>query len=291
MLALVVAIWWQERLPIIPVYWHASDLQAPEQLSPDDLFVVQVNGLTGYIDRTGATRIAPQFDHAGQFSEGLAWASRDGTYGYIDTTGGWVIEPAFDLAMHFSLGLASVRDAAGLYGYIRPDGTWAITPRFESARSFGADGRALVGSISLKGRLLSRIDASSADDWTHWWIDTSGRRVARCSDPSEPTVEQGGLGRKWEGGLAGFADHIGAFVIPPMFAEAGQFSEGLALARAPGGKWGCIDPAGNWIIEPKWDWAREPRNGLCEVTLERANGYVDLQGHVVWVPPTWTLTK
>ncbi|MBX3367784.1 MAG: WG repeat-containing protein [Phycisphaeraceae bacterium] len=276
-----------ERLPMVPVYWRASDLVPPGDLSPDDLFQVNVNGLTGYIDRTGSMRITPRFEHASPFSEGLAWASRDGLYGYIDTKGEWVIQPSYTLAQHFSHGLAPVRNAGGLHGYIRPDGSWAIEPQFESARSFNTDGRALVGKISLKGRFLSILDAESASDWTYWWIDTSGRKVATCLDPYNPSIEPDGLGLKWEGGGVGYVDHTGQFVIQPVFAEAGQFSEGVAPVRAVGGKWGCIDAAGNWVIEPKWDWAYGFKNGLCEVTFVGANGYVNRHGEVVWAHPTW----
>ncbi|QYK49687.1 MAG: WG repeat-containing protein [Phycisphaeraceae bacterium] len=143
-----------ERLPMVPVYWRASDLVPPGDLSPDDLFQVNVNGLTGYIDRTGSMRITPRFEHASPFSEGLAWASRDGLYGYIDTKGEWVIQPSYTLAQHFSHGLAPVRNAGGLHGYIRPDGSWAIEPQFESARSFNTDG----GLSSERSR--SRADFS-----------------------------------------------------------------------------------------------------------------------------------
>ncbi len=155
---------WGLHLPAIPAHSRASDAREPAELSPNELFMVQVNGLNGYIDRTGAMRIKPRFEHAGQFCEGLAWASQDRKYGYINTTGEWVIEPAFDLAKHFSRGLAPTRDSSGLYGYIGPDGSWVITPRFESAHSFNADGRALVGKLSLPGRLLARIDAETGSD-------------------------------------------------------------------------------------------------------------------------------
>lgn len=86
-------------------------------------------------------------------------------------------------------------------------------------------------------------------------------------------------------------DHTGAYVIPPSFAEAGDFSEGLAPARAVGGKWGCVDVRGNWVVEPKWDWAYGYSGGLCAVTLHQANGYVDRDSTIVWAPPEWTGAK
>ena len=44
-------------------------------------------GKWGYIDQQGEVAIAPQFDYAADFSEGLAAVQQDGRYGYIDTDG------------------------------------------------------------------------------------------------------------------------------------------------------------------------------------------------------------
>ncbi|MFD2328862.1 WG repeat-containing protein [Cohnella sp. GCM10020058] len=50
---------------------------------------------TGYIDRTGKFAIAPQFETATAFSEGLAIAVQNGKTGYIDRQGKWVIKPTY----------------------------------------------------------------------------------------------------------------------------------------------------------------------------------------------------
>ncbi len=68
--------------------------------------------LQGYIDKTGAVVIKPQFGSATAFREGLAAVGvmeNDVTkWGYIDKTGAWVIQPQYDDAGFFSEGLASV---------------------------------------------------------------------------------------------------------------------------------------------------------------------------------------
>jgi len=77
----------------------------------DPLFVVIVNNKRGFIDKTGKIVIEPQFQGAGDFSEGLASvAISDGGYkeGYIDRTGKIVLEPKWDTAGKFSEGVAWV---------------------------------------------------------------------------------------------------------------------------------------------------------------------------------------
>jgi hypothetical protein len=68
--------------------------------------------LYGFIDKTGAVVIEPQFDEVLPFSEGLAPAAvmDHGVrkYGYIDKTGAWVIQPQYDIAFPFQEGLAAV---------------------------------------------------------------------------------------------------------------------------------------------------------------------------------------
>ena len=82
------------------------------------LSTVVRKGTWGYLDKTGAVVISPQFYSAKDFSEGLAIVSRTfpigGTeiltwkYGYIDRTGAVVLPPRFSHAEAFSGGLAYV---------------------------------------------------------------------------------------------------------------------------------------------------------------------------------------
>jgi hypothetical protein len=60
------------------------------------------------IEKTGSIVIKPQFDWAGQFSEGLAVVKIQGKRGYINKKGDAVILPGFSRAEEFSEGLAIV---------------------------------------------------------------------------------------------------------------------------------------------------------------------------------------
>ena len=92
----------------------------------------------GYIDATGRMVIAPNrgFFNPGSFSEGLAPVGTSGTkMGYIDKTGRVVIEPQFDKAYEFSEGLARVHDG-GKYGYIDKSGKVVVDFMFDDAQDF-----------------------------------------------------------------------------------------------------------------------------------------------------------
>lgn len=62
----------------------------------------------GFIDRTGAMAIAPQFDDTFGFAEGLAPAKVGDRWGFIDRTGKAVMAPRFDRVDEFSDGMALV---------------------------------------------------------------------------------------------------------------------------------------------------------------------------------------
>ena len=66
--------------------------------------------------------IAPWYDDALRFSEGLAAVKTDGLWGYIDTKGNTVIPEQFDIAFSFSEGLALVGTLVN--SYEMEDGYW-----------------------------------------------------------------------------------------------------------------------------------------------------------------------
>lgn len=115
---------------------------------------------------TGSFAIAPLFESAGAFSDGLAAVQTGddeyGKWGYIDKTGKFAIEPEYDAAEAFSEGLAAVRvgdEKTGKWGYIDKTGKIVINPQFDSAWNF-SEGLASVtignkdGFIDKTGRWL-----------------------------------------------------------------------------------------------------------------------------------------
>lgn len=106
-------------------------------------------GKYGYRDGAGGYVIAPQFDYAGEFSEGLAVVGL-GKYpatkwGYINLQGQIVVPAQFDGAHDFSEGMAAV-SMGGKFGYIDHAGKLAVPVQFDEAQKFSG-GRARVRII------------------------------------------------------------------------------------------------------------------------------------------------
>jgi hypothetical protein len=112
------------------------------------LFPVQVGQKSGFIDQKGKMVIKPQFDAAGDFSEGMAVIveyDREGRrdqyetllqkVGFINEKGETVIPPRFQYAQDFSNGLAAVFDGKK-WGYVNTKGEWVIEPAFDNGNDF-----------------------------------------------------------------------------------------------------------------------------------------------------------
>lgn len=86
--------------------------------------------------------------YAPQYHDGLIRVkTTDEKWGFIDNTGAEIIAPRFQEASEFSNGLAAVKQN-GKWGYIGTDGNFRIEPVFLSALSFNESGRAEVQSMS-----------------------------------------------------------------------------------------------------------------------------------------------
>ncbi|PSB58518.1 WG repeat-containing protein [Chamaesiphon polymorphus] len=248
--------------------------------------------------------IAPKFDAAGDFSEGLAPVGfRDdtkapdsagnveiGSYGYIDRTGKLTIPAQFFEASNFSEGLAAVRTRSqqdgksSLFGYIDKNGKSVIAPQFTSAGKFSG-GLAPVIALDGKG-----------------YIDRRGQMVFKLKYDSIGDFSEGlaPVGIEIEGSAYqqqkyGYIDRRGRLVIPFKFITAGKFSQGLALAELPNnGTRGYINKLGKFTIEnPKLDIYRagdfqegmaavELSGGACSAAAYCEHTYIDRQGKVVF---------
>ena len=69
------------------------------------------------------------------------------------------------------------------------------------------------------------------------------------------------------GGKYGYINPTGEFVINPQFGNAGRFSEGLAHVDIGvfGYKWGYINKAGERVIKPQFYRAESFSEGLAAV--------------------------
>lgn len=267
-------------------------LALPAAAAPGDtaalgLYPVTVDGRAGYIDRTGAIAIKPQFDAANAFFEGRAviemgikrtpsGALTGGTHGYIDSTGKVVVPAIYRTARPFHEGLAAV-DLDRKKGYIDPTGKVVIPLQYERARNFH-EGRAAV-EVTRKR-------------WAY--IDTKGQIVfwappdADMGDPSD--FSEGHVAIEYRrGGQRGtrYHDRQGKVVLDIPHPIARDLSEGLIAVRVKAkNAWGFMNLAGKWVLEPQYRFAWSFKGGRAIVSrAPDASSFIDPKGTVLLTAP------
>jgi WG repeat protein len=223
------------------------------------LFPAPQGGSWWFIDNRGKIVIAPRFEAALPYSEGLAAVKREGRWGYIDRNGLEVIPIRYRTVQSFRGGVAIVDTGLPAHpvGLIDTTGSWVTQPLFRSlsaadgpnglllgqkepAEGFGfydRSGNLVWGPYFLtfpfaqgRARVKGGTQASSED----WLIDASGTIL-----PKKPLVLDGiryseGLIAVRQDRKLGYMDLEGNVAIEPRYDEGGEFSEGLAAVQRGG---------------------------------------------------------
>jgi hypothetical protein len=271
-------------------YWW---LHRPRELYKADnsgLYPIAVDGKHGFMDKSGKTVIAPQFDDTGSFSEGLAAVKVGTRFGFINSKGSIVIAPQFDEASAFSDGRAAVR-VGTKFGFIDKKGGMAIVPQFDNVKDF-RNGRAAVQLCCGPNWTIDTKIGGHVGNDRYGFIDRDGKYIGPPTflfvDPSflpsagwtdDVTLV------KTADDQAGILNDSGKVTIVDKVEEIGflGFNEGLA-AVASAGKWGYIDAKGTWAIEPQFEATHGFQGGLAAARVGGRWGYVDRQGRFVINP-------
>jgi hypothetical protein len=257
----------------------------------------------GYINTKGEYIIAPQFDLAYMFSDGLALVRSDGKWGYISENGKYVIPAKFERAtpfadglafaivddddediicinkkgetqfklqqevyeVHgFSEGLAHFRTTDDKYGYIDKTGKVVIAPQYDAVRPF-RNGLSAVSVMEKGTGFVNQTGEIVIKPQFAFACDFSENKAAASKEGDE---------------LIGFIDKNGKYIINPQFNFAGNFSEGMANVRI-GEKWGYINENGEILIKPQFDDAQPFKNGLAKFSFGEKWGLIDKTGKVI----------
>lgn len=252
-------------------------INAQEQLQ-NDLLRACKGDKCGYINRKGKMIIKPQFVYAADFSEGLASISFDKKkWGFIDTTGKVIIPPQFENVNNFSDGLAAF-EVDDKHGFIDRTGKIVIEPTLYYAANFS------------EGLAQIMVKQPTDKEARTCFINTKGEIVIPCNFDDTFTSFSQGYAFVGSGGLYGYINKTGKWVIEPQFARAESFSEGLAAVQI-NGKWGYINMSGKIVIEPQFETITPFSAGLAAVRFFFINtsgykelskyGYIDRTGQVV----------
>jgi len=290
-------------------------------LFAQNLFPFVKNKLWGYIDTTGKEVIAPKYQFAGFFAEGMAFASLPGgKMGYIDKTGNFVIPAKYDNASNFNEGFASVVEDED-WGVINTKGEMVIEPKYPNYIMFH-DGMAKIklerglfstyGFINTKGDTViypkfekvsefsNGLCMASQDGSRYGYIDTKGNWVIKPKWDIGMVMKvnkeeifkdkdfSDGYVSVSENDKYGVMDKTGTMIIPAKFKMIGKFSNGLAPATKDS-LYGFINTKGEWVIKPKYIAAEQFSNGLAAVStgslFDQKWGFINAAGKVV-IPMT-----
>jgi len=230
-------------------------------------------------------------------NSGLYPINVNGKYGFMDRAGKTVITPQFDQSfLGFSESLAAVQ-VGTKWGYVDTKGVVAITPQFDAALPFRY-GRARVklgnrwGFIDKDGKYIGSPNFLWATEFSGEFapVQTSDRVFALVDRSGKiallDKVDQfqygftEGLMAAASSGKWGFIDAAGKWVVDPQFEVAGPFEEGLAPVRV-GGRWGYIDKNGKFVINPQYDSPEEFHDGYAAFGSGGKFGFIDTSGRMV----------
>jgi hypothetical protein len=234
----------------------------------------------GYIDRTGRWVIEPQFDRAGPFAAGLAWVKRADRFAFINEQGEEVFTVAgAEEGSAFWKGLAAVR-VGSFWGFVNSTGQWVHRPRFQEIRPYTetlqqvkADGK--WGLINSKGELV----CPPKYEWFGGFQPT-GRALF-------------GNGQSGAGAELGMIDSNGRMIFEPVpgreFSEALEESakKQIIFPRHINFRWGFVDRAGEFVIEPQYRSVEPLGQGMASVRDQTREGLVDLRTGKLVCPPQY----
>ncbi|MEK3758981.1 WG repeat-containing protein [Paenibacillus sp. FSL P4-0338] len=202
---------------------------------------------------------------------------KDGTlWGYINNDGRIVIEPRYDYAEEFQQNGLAVVQRGNVSGLIDSSGRERVKPVYSFIGPF-SEGRAVV---------------SDAKGYT--FIDEKGKEVTSARYDYLNSLHEGRAlfsKQNTTGGnsLYGYLDAQGKQVLPAIYLDAGDFSNGTALVKIAEGEYALIDVHGAMLHTYKHPFVGYPGDGLLafQATQDGKYGYLHTDGTIA-IQPQYT---
>ncbi len=270
----------------------------PDPVPPGEEKEVPRTGRAGFIDTRGRLAIAPIYEDAHLFSEGLAAVKREGKWGYVDGAGRVRIPLQYEQANAFSEGLALVTDAAG-QRFIDASGRTVVDLARVRWRRGGNELPVQADGSFFDGRAAVRVILhGEKPDVLVGFVDREGRLAIEPAFTYAYGFHGGFASVNVACGASGGRCHgiirrDGSWAVPPRDGLVSHFEDGLAAFTERVGTQllhGFLDERGQVVISPRYEhsclWFRE---GLCQTKIGRRWAYVDRSGaEVLVLPPDTT---
>jgi hypothetical protein len=238
-----------------PDFPFPDELETDYKLANTFFIPFEHDGKYGYINDTGSVMIAPQFDEAGPFREGLAVVAIDDKYGYVNKAGKLIIDYQFEDAELFHYAAAVVLKDS-LYGLIDKSGQFILQPSFQELSE--ADSEIYMGVRNEKsGYVLRSGDTLTSFDFDVAGDFNNGYAVVSKNEKS------------------GIVNSKGQFIINPSFDDLVFISPRFLKAMNSNDQWGIITVDGDTVLPFDYDGIGEYSGGFAMVVKGDKCGYID----------------
>lgn len=282
----------------------------------EDVAAIKVDGLYGFVDKSGKSIISPNYDSVTQFFNNHSIVSKNNKYGVIDKDNNLTIPCQYDSIdfiekSNFYIALInnSYKCISNENKVIFDFSNYIINNFYKYGSdhliiTFSKDNKQgfvdVISGMAIEPSYDSlsvyvntdenapMISYQNNDSWGY--IDVNSKFI------SEPIYEEevhfsNNLAPVRVDSKYGFIDLSGNLVIPPSYEEVGSFCNDLAYVRI-NNKYGCINKSGELIIDPIF--GSELNFILGNFTLTYLNGekvVVNNKGQLLDIPPILSISS
>ncbi len=265
-------------------------------------YLIAEFGKYGFIDESGHAVIKPRYDFAHHFSEGLAAVLIGKSWGYIGPAGEIKIQPTFRQAYVFSNGRAFVTSNDNRTGFIDTSGNFITAENYakretspslpESLYASEPDENGLIGFMNLDGVPVIPPRFTDASEFSEglaavrekerWgYINEKGEWVLTPTYKNAAEFSDGRAAVELENGYT-FIDRDGNPLFDKRYSGLGMYTaDKTPAADLHSKKWGFINAAGDFVIEPRYDGPNYFFYGLTSVCIDKFCGVIDSTGKTV----------
>lgn len=264
------------------------------------LVKVNHNGMFGYVNYYGTIRVHEKYSTLNAFSEDLALASKDGAVCYVNNIGQEVITLGVCEAHDFHQGRARIvdnKDGHNNTYFIDKTGKNVIMLGNTTATDFNSFGlskisrNGLFGLIDVNGNNMAHIafdlirnytaDGLAYAEYTlngvkhKCYLNTQGKIVI---DGLNTAYQYGdfydGMAKVYDPATSqvGYIDNTGWLAVYCQYEAGDDFYDGVARIKRAG-KWGYIDKANKYTVQPEYDYLG--CNAPVAPPYNHVNGYID----------------